>query len=1072
MTRKSSKRSVGSMSSEQNLGRKMEEYMNDPDTPQSAVDAFWTASHKTFKQDYRQDGTRFQTEIPLLATGHSSTESHIALSISDVEGVHETVTMEGHALRVDRDAGEEAIGSDITLTREGEGLASFHMASRGVKIPSSGQWDLKIQGMMPLGDDGEDHKLIGEESGFYDIEHTIENDPDAISRDGTCVHLVHDVCAPVIESEYDESNMPRTQVHFTITKDMDQNYYLNNVRVACQYDGVHASVPAASCDPCLHDPRVAGHCAVAPVLMPSRYGFARHHRHKGGDEHTGFVLSHNTPSTHAVAGEAQFREGVDAWLEEKLASLPKDVRDGLSVKVTLATKGDALYNREATYKDTQRPLLYGFGQSTRPVTAITLIRLLEQTPGFNWQTCKDNAHFVTGKLLRGTCVGRALQSLYKRSCGLPGPTVLQLLTSTSGLPHNLSLHPSEVLRAVADGLESKKFKADEEELSELLEKQELVAYPGSQVHDSSIAWAIVAAIIRRLSKASNATAPITETAKMLNMSNATFVPDEEPSAEFGPSKRVLAGDSGLIGTASDADALLRSMHSTSPSIKGMKITIVPAFRSSQESTVSVTPGGWNVARVLSGGEQEDDTQRVCRYTTLGSSGWSSQGDSVQMTTVPDYALNVTLAMKRVTAEQCSDFGNALVDHCVETYKRCCYNADTKRHPPCVPVERLNLCSLPPYYYNAASCHRVQKRQLCNKKVVSRSTCHGRLQFSFYLHTNCSGHFSSCQQACHAVCDQQVELAPLIGSCKMGDRLRVFRRQDSKPGFVLMFHSTQENLKQVPQCVRESCEQEDPQLLTLYVVKDETTNTYRVLDGDKPLEHVHFYRTKSPLGNDVYAVQVYGITYANKEYVASLASKMRTRHQDIRSELEQNTFDTEEVTASRVEEIGASYVLPAVLGGLAAAGAGYVAGRAVGAARSPYYRDPYATYYDPYTYGGYYYNPYYTYPLWGGYGYGRYYPWWAYTPYYGRLRRPRPYRRRWLRRPYRVARRPVRVGRPGWRRGRRVVRRGRGGAGRRGRRRSAIGDDIEQQELLDAREHQYAEQEISQNMQTMGMSAAQ
>ena len=699
----------------------------------------------------------------------------------------------------------------------------------------------------------------------------------------------------------------------------------------------------------------------------------------------------------------------------------------------------------------------GIGQVSRILTALTLLRLLQRYPGFDWQRHKHDSRYVTGELLHKSCVGDSLRALYKRSCGLEGPTPMQLLTNTSGLGAYLEVRPDEVYDRVEQVMKQN-FTGSEEEFAYELGKQNLLYHPGSKCHDSSLGWGVVGCIIRRLASLGASrpcecvSEPIVETARLLGMNRTWAVQRGQADKVHGIWQSVFVGNHGIISTPEDLTVLIQRFRAPVEPIPGMRSILHPHYAVSLESPESECVGWRSCPRIV---RKRKSKKLFYRYTTVDSQGCTAYGDSVRLCLSPELGTNIVVSVRGFTQHQGSAIIQRLVDR-VHDFVRggaCCGDKIKVlrkygvRPAPLVPLKHLRLPQMPPFYSRMCSGALVHRRRI-HQGAPCASACHERNVCTGYcaqarkpgcslleIGGGCAGfsfgiNFGWGDGACgsdyqpnkccrldeatrvlHELYKRQTVLIPLFGQLAVSDKL-VVHRDDPTGRYVIRFFSSETAKHKYPR------KQRDLEELELQLVDDRQTDSFRVLYDETPADYVHVFHTRTKNDNPVYGISVNGVPYFNNEYIISNVHKIQSQTHQISSNIEKDIYSEQDTHESQVQHIGARWVLP-TLGVLGAAGAGFLAAGALASAArrrrgyyyNNYYLDPYYYgYYDPYGYGYVPYNASYYPPLWGLGGYRRY-PYWTYNPYY--YWSPR-YRRYIYRRPFRYGWRGRRPGRRFWR----------------------------------------------------------
>ena len=965
-------------------------YNTDEESAMGSTSAYYGAMKKALSKGYKDNSIKYNVKGPLAMCGYSIDHPHVTLSFHDP------------------DSGElhTKIGSDITHTQfeiPDDSSTNFIIDGEEQVIPSAGMWSMKIQSEF---DDKNIGTISDQYSGYYDIHNQNVNNENSFIVKTTLI-------SDDLESKYDKKNLPRPILIFRVDKDYKGRYNVDRAVLTTNYDG-HDRMSLGSANPYYGDVDRDRESTLGPVLAPQH--FKRDHAKQA------------EPSSQDL-----FREELDRYVAELAEKYPNS---GLSVSVS--QKSHKLYDRDSDQK-------YDAGNLTKVLSAITLIRLFDEK-GLDWEYNKNNDQLIY-QILGDSEMGKAIKHVYMKgnvgevSSTKPlyvklvssdaGPTVLQLLTETSGLPWQLTISPSELVETL-DKIPEMKFSCDEHEFARCLKQTSLVYRPGSCVHDSDVGYAIVGYLIKRLSGYSSCEDSILESCIKLGMNDSFFVSRKQAHKEFGRSKFGFASSSGLVCSVNDIDNMLNSFQTNVERVKHMRMSLRPQYRVDKDSSV-YSALGWKVSSYLT------KDQKNIKYTTIDASGYGGIGHGVRGTIIPEYSLNVSFGVKGCTGSSYSDLSVKIVDKAVSLYVK--YIA--KRRCPCVPLDRCEtLARCPPLFHHCS----LSLRESCNCCKPQTTICKPKLNFcakaSFGFGCKRQVHHKSyhcCNRRHHKIskcphhnntpvdyggqcledlCTKKIKLVPLIATVKCTDSLYV--KKTSEGGFYLQLGDTEDS--------RET--------LMIDVVHDKYGQSYRMVKDGLPSEQIKLYYAKTEKGNPIWGISIWGMCYFNQKYVKSRISKIQYKYDMIKQELQDNPYAINQ----SAEPIGKDFVIPenigvragtaAVLGGLAGLGLGVAAAGALGSGSSPYYYDPYGQYY--YTT-----SPYYVPPYWGVGGYRRY-PGWYWEPY--RWWHPRLRRYVWRRR-RRYGRRPSWWGRRG-RRGPGGRRRARRRRMRRRRRRRRIADDIE------------------------------
>ena len=977
-------------------------------------DCYWHAYKKTDKQGYKPNASKYSHDMAVLGTGNYTKGEHPKIMFS-IESVDENgkigeeyACMDAKAFIVDQNEVSdnelnENIGCEACLTRDSDSCSSIHIVSNnsdGLRIPERGMWKLHIGDRMPLGKQGNLKTVKGYESGYYDIKHHKKNYPESVTDGGTNICISETKCSPLLENEYDNHSLPKINVTFNVTRSINNtDYYLKGARVLFMYDNDDECFPIAQTSKRFINKTILKRHSFSKLINPNQCNT------------TETLSGKKTCEYFDRSGLGNFKK----CLSENLSIFSETYKcKNLSVKISRGNDSNMLFESDFGDSDT----LYDFGNVSRSISSVVLMKLLNSRERqFHWDTKHSDCNFVCGTLLKGTELGRSLSSLYMKSCGLPGPTLFQLLTNTSGLPDHFSMPLNFILDEMDSGrILNTKYKQGEKQLTEILSSptSKLLYYPGSKVHESSIGWSIISCIIKKLSASKYVFKSVHRVAKSMSMHNCSLSKEltQFKSSSFSGKKSVILCDSGLAGQSSDLHNFMRSVRSSTCS-EGSKTTIMPTYRLNDNSTICNTPGNWLCADVLS-----KKATRSKKYTLLSTTGWSPSGDGVMACYIEEYDLNVSVCFSQCKAEHSSNLLDDLIRKIHKQYKKCLvpsknYESFINNR---VPSNQLKTYPLPPFWSRITKAEKLAKYKNRSYYTLNSVSAND----SKYIKDNYDSILSSASS--------NNVLLPLFSTSRIENFLVVkkvtkkSKRGTMKYGFMLNFYKKEQDIGNSKKCK-----------ISFAIKYDSTSANYRLIDEDGSYgDPIQIYYSSS-YEKRVTSIQLFGITYCTKSFVQYQYKKVRYGCDKIRSEIESDEYNTKQAIASEIEPIGASYAGSVALAGLLGAGAGYLAG-----STSSRFYDNYNRVYDPY-HGYYYTNPYYVPPLWSNPYWRRYRSRRFWNPFW--TNRGRGYPRRYVRPRYSRGR----ISRP-WRRRsiinsgrqRRAMRRSR----RRSRRRSMINESID------------------------------
>ena len=955
------------------------------------LEIFSKSYTKNHNKGYRIDSSKYQHVFPALGTGNLALNSHPKINFSikscDGETSHADISVTAYCVdksTIPEDSRQNKF-CDASLTRDTDSCSSINIVARdiqGIKIPEYGKWDLEINGSMEL-KKGKIESLSSTESGYYDAEYQLSHGGSVPLDNGVLISIGELKTSQLSENDYDNNNIPKTYITLNIMRSLDGGYFLKSARICFLYDKFNNVIPAAQTSYHFRDNNVLKYYPFKNLLSNNN------------------TLDSSSSSSSIVdKNESNYSNfevnKFGVMMKDKIEYLQKKYKfSELSVIISKGSSTSNIFESHQKKYDSKK--LYGFGNISRSICSSILLKLLN-SPGrnFDWSTRQSDCYFVSCVLLKGTKLGKRLHKLYMNKFGLAGPTLLQLLTNTSGLASNFEMPIEYILDELDNGnLFKKSHSQGEKELVQVLKcKQSLLYYPGSKIHDSSVGWAIISCIIKRLAGSSNLREIVIKLSKEMLLLNCGV--NNGLTSDDCNIDSLLISDAGLSGSVYDLHNFMKYLKS--PNCPGyIKTTLIPTYGLSNDCTISVTPGNWMCAQTISKKET-----RHKKFTLLNSVGWTPYGDSSMACFIEEFDLNLTVCFSKCKAEVSSDVLDELLHFVPKTFKKCSSIdvIEQLKSKSLSSVEHIIQSPLPPYWSkNSSSTSEIKVKQQQQSSISSYDN-NDTVKVTY-------------DSILNAACNNEELFSPLIGNSRIDNFMNITKMQKNKKSlYFLNFSKSQKNLLDKSKFS-----------MTLVIKYDKSMGCYRTLDYDRNMgDVVQIYYSKSKYNSRVSAIQVLGVTYCNNSFVEYQHSKIYKDQRNKINSLKKEEYSTRIITAKDVEHIGSPLIVPAVLGGLALAGAGYVAGR-----HDNYYNG-YHNNYDPYYDSNYYYNPTYVPPIWINSYRRRYFPRRYWNPLWNRRwyggRRGRYYRRPYTRRGYRPLIRPR--GRPGRPRGRPGRPRGRPG----------------------------------------------
>lgn len=884
---------------------------------------------------------------------------------------------------------------------ESDASSYVHLHGDSKEIPSSGVVTLRIKAQahqegVPNIDATYAH--------FYDLTHTASPTEDHTSHSslhygnmgknsiGTELFVGDEIDPQVygfsanLHSEKCEAkrmmfNLPCARVSFSAKRSPRQQGYfvLQNVGLGCNYRGAHQHFSVHG-KQCCSSP-------LGPLLSPSCYDSScgipmRHTMNCSNEDHPYYLETKELSSQNiALSRQPNFSKFNSAF-SDMLQQDYKEYWQRMSVVVRHRTAGQLYKTPDSSSRR------YHISQITKMVTAISFLKIAESR-SISWERIKNDSTLLPELLGTGSPLCNSLAKIfalpdelaehqhshYVNSCSgqtmgyynnddlnqsvVRWPTMFQLLTETSGLPHGIQISPTNAMLAY-ESVIKQTFQNTEEEFVTFLDNnpQRLLFAPGSVVHPSHLGYAILGFVIAKMHEGTRTIDQILlETAKQMGMNDCKiFATDEESVKEgFGRNAGIYTPAYGLIASVSDMDSLLQAYLSEGCSLsKYLKRIMMPRFGISDKSPTVQCMGGQLFSPMF-----HKKTKQLM-FTTVDNCGYlPTLGHGVRTAFIPELQLGISFCMEGAPAHIFRKFCHKMIKSVVK-----CYRKEVLAMPPHVTLcvnrrpgsELVSVCGLPPLYWHTLHSHKVTDSSYSRERTSFVFSTN--VSDSAYYSTPCGTHldwqaqdsrqlseFATSQETFFSNCvNNAVVFVPLFGALQITEKLIVMKERKSQ-NYVLQFvPSIPSNLQSEQERSIYSMER----TLRFPVIQDPTTGEFRLIREDLPREHLQLHFSLSQRGNPIYGITVLGVPYFIEAYVTSLQGALRKHLEEESSRQSSDIYSVHHKPVfERLREalIGASFAGP-LLGGLAL---GTALGAGVGLASGyPYggYIDPYPGYVSP------------------------------------------------------------------------------------------------------------------------------